>query len=79
MNAGTKLVRIRCGDAARLGVDDRATGRLFDVGERFDNWLHGDAPPGAPIVDWIAGTVDDFSRDELIQTGPRDYLLPESR
>ncbi|MFD8249707.1 hypothetical protein [Nocardia sp. NPDC059691] len=74
---GLALIRVRCGDEARLCVDDRATGRLFEVDEVLQSWLHGyDTSPGLP-VDWIGSAIGDFTRDELVESGPRDYVLPK--
>ncbi|MGN2638815.1 hypothetical protein ACTD5D_22130 [Nocardia takedensis] len=74
---GLSLVRVCFGAAARLCVHDRDTGRLFDLGEDFELWLHGDRPgPGSTQL-WIGVPVDDFTRDELSPTGPHDYRLPE--
>ncbi len=74
---GLSLMRVCCGDAARLCVHDRETGRLFDLGDSFELWLHGDLPiPGSTTL-WIGAPVDDFTRDELTPVGPHDYRLPE--
>ncbi|WP_216907637.1 hypothetical protein [Nocardia noduli] len=70
------LMRVCCGDAARLCVLDRKTDRLFDLGEIFDAWLHGDAPLPGPLTRWIGEAVDDFTYDELTRLGPHDYRLP---
>ncbi|MEV6334641.1 hypothetical protein AB0M12_07975 [Nocardia vinacea] len=74
---GLSLIRVCCGDAARLCVEDRATGRLFEIGHTLELWLRGDiTTPGLTAV-WIGDPVDDFTRDELTRTGPHDYHLPE--
>ncbi|MFF0532822.1 hypothetical protein ACFYT3_31165 [Nocardia amikacinitolerans] len=74
---GLSLMRVCCGEAARLCVRDPGTGRLFDLGEVFERWLHGDLPiPGSTAL-WIGEPVDDFTCDELTPTGPHDYRLPE--
>ncbi|MEU2042739.1 hypothetical protein [Nocardia niwae] len=53
------------------------TGRLFDLGDIFELWLHGDLPiPGSTTL-WIGEPVDDFTHDELTPVGPHDYRLPE--
>ncbi|MGN2634969.1 hypothetical protein ACTD5D_02000 [Nocardia takedensis] len=75
---GLSLIRVRCGDAARLCVEDRATGRLFEVGDTLESWLLGDATFPGLTAEWIGATVDDFTRDELTPTGPHDYQLPEN-
>lgn len=75
---GLALIRILCGEDARLCVDDPATGRLFEVSELLDAWLHGDVTAPGLTADWIGLAVDDLNHDELIQIGPHDYLLPET-
>ncbi|WP_216912961.1 hypothetical protein [Nocardia noduli] len=71
------VMRVCCGDAARLCVLDRDTDRLFDLGEIFDAWLHGDAPLPGPRTRWIGDPVEDFTYDELTRLGPHDYRLPD--
>ncbi|MET7772026.1 hypothetical protein [Nocardia sp. NPDC005366] len=71
------VMRVCRGDAARLCVLDRATDRLFDLGEIFDAWLHGDAPLPGTLTRWIGDPVDDFAYDELTRLGPHDYRLPD--
>ncbi|WP_062985936.1 hypothetical protein [Nocardia anaemiae] len=75
---GLALVRVRCGDDAWLGVEDPATGRLFEIDDLFDAWLHGDSASPGLTTHWVGHVVDSFTRDELIQTGPHDYVLPET-
>ncbi|MEU6190754.1 hypothetical protein [Nocardia sp. NPDC047038] len=75
---GLSLIRVRCGDTARLCVDDRATGRLFEVGDTLESWLLGEATLPGLTAEWIGAPVDDFTRDELTRTGAHDYQLPES-
>ncbi|WP_063043930.1 hypothetical protein [Nocardia pseudovaccinii] len=74
---GLSLMRVCCGEAARLCVQDRGTGRLFDLGDIFELWLRGDLPIPGPTTLWIGEPVEDFTRDELTPTGPHDYRLPE--
>ncbi|MEV0297141.1 hypothetical protein [Nocardia sp. NPDC050710] len=62
-------------DAARLCVEHPATGRLFEIGERLDAWLHGDLDSPGRSDDWPGDPVDDIGRDELLPTGPHNYLL----
>ncbi|WP_040713620.1 MULTISPECIES: hypothetical protein [Nocardia] len=71
------LMRVCCGDAARVCVLDRETDRLFDLGETFQAWLHGDAPLPGAVTGWIGDPVDDFTYDELTHIGRHDYRLPE--
>lgn len=75
---GLALVRVRCGEDAWLGVEDPISGRLFEVGDLFDAWLHGDGASPGSTAGWIGPVVDSFTCDELIQTGPHDYVLPET-
>ncbi len=75
--SGLSLMRVCCGDAARICVLDRETDRLFDLGEIFEAWLHGDAPLPGALTRWIGDPVDDFTYDELTRLGPHDYRLPE--
>ncbi|MGW4367006.1 hypothetical protein ACWEKT_15295 [Nocardia takedensis] len=74
---GLSVMRVCCGDGARLCVLDRGTGRLFDLGEDFEAWLRGDLPDPGPADGWIGAPTDDFTLDELTPTGPHDYRLPE--
>ncbi|MEU6191357.1 hypothetical protein [Nocardia sp. NPDC047038] len=74
---GLSLIRVRCGDAARLCIEDQATGRLFEIGDTLELWLRGDITTPGPTAAWIGAPVDDFTHDELTRTGPHDYQLPE--
>ncbi|PPJ36444.1 hypothetical protein C5E45_20585 [Nocardia nova] len=74
---GLSLIRVCCSEAARLCVRDADTGRLFDLGDIFESWLHGDMPIPGPTALWIGEPVDDFTGDELTPTGPHDYRLPD--
>ncbi|WP_280312164.1 MULTISPECIES: hypothetical protein [Nocardia] len=74
---GLSLMRVCCAEAARLCVQDRGTGRLFDLGDIFEMWLHGDLPIPGPTTLWIGEPVDDFTHDELTRVDPHDYRLPE--
>ncbi|MEU2040503.1 hypothetical protein [Nocardia niwae] len=75
---GLALVRLRCGDEARLCVDDRATGRLFQLDATFEAWLSGYSAAPGPTVDWIGSAISDLTRDELVNSGPRDYVLSDT-
>ncbi|WP_406278999.1 hypothetical protein OH799_11195 [Nocardia sp. NBC_00881] len=75
---GLTLVRVRCGEDAWLGVEDPTSGRLFEIDDVFDAWLHGAGTSPGSTVHWIGPVVDSFTRDELIETGPHDYVLPET-
>ncbi|MGW4371531.1 magnesium chelatase domain-containing protein [Nocardia takedensis] len=74
---GLSLMRVCCGEAARVCVQDRDTGRLFDLDHDFELWLHGDLPAPGPVAQWIGEPVEDFTRDELLPSGPHDYQLAE--
>ncbi|MEV4130329.1 hypothetical protein [Nocardia sp. NPDC049707] len=75
---GLALVRVRCGEDAWLFVEDPASGRLFEIDDLFDAWLHGAGASPGLTAHWVGHVVDSFTRDELIQTGPHDYVLPET-
>ncbi len=71
---GLALVRVRCGEDAWLGVDDRTSGRLLEIDDLFDAWLQRDSASPGSSTHWVGHVVDSFTRDELIQTGPHDYV-----
>jgi hypothetical protein len=49
----------------------------FEIDDLFDAWLHGSCGNPGLTAHWIGPAVEGFTRDNLIETGPHDYVLPE--
>ncbi|WP_329405453.1 hypothetical protein OG563_26695 [Nocardia vinacea] len=74
---GIRIVRVSNDGFAHLRFVDPNGVRFYEVDGGLEPWLSGRRKSPGSSREWFGNPTYDFQPNELVETGPNDYLLPD--